>query len=98
MPSKRSHPTLRRSQATVSSDRTAVLDQEARDHAAQALAAIASHEILCTERYKHVAESLEKLRDAVEGLYNRFWLGAISTISLLIAACGVLLRLLIAGH
>ena len=70
-------------------------DQIARDSAADALSRIESHEAVCTERYGHVIENLGALRTGVESLHNRFWIAALSCISLLLAGCGVLIRILL---
>jgi len=95
MPSKPLPRTSRRSPAARSFEVSNSLDQPARDSAADALAKIAKHEAVCAERYSQVAENLAALRTGVEGLYNRFWLAAISCISLLLMGCGVLIRILI---
>lgn len=78
--------------------RDEALDQTARDTANNALAAIEGHEKVCTERQGHIMENLRDLKRGVEGLYRRFWAAAISSIAMLLTACGALIYLVLNKH
>lgn len=71
-------------------------DHMARDAANRAISLIEAHERVCTERQGHIIENLQGLRRGVEGLYRRFWAAALGIISMLMAACGALLYLVLA--
>ena len=70
-------------------------DHVARDSANRAISLIEAHERICTERQGHILANLTDLKRGVEGLYRRFWLAALSIISLLTGACGALLYLIL---
>jgi hypothetical protein len=76
---------------------TAMPDQLARDAANKALASIAAHEQVCAERQGHIIQGLAELKQDVKGLYSRFWLAAISLITILLSVCGSLIYLIL-GH
>lgn len=70
-------------------------DQVARDTANRALMQIEAHEKVCAERQGHIITGLQDLKRGVEGLYRRFWAIAVGVVSLLLAACGTLLYLIL---
>jgi hypothetical protein len=74
---------------------TAVTDQLARDAAAKALASIEAHEQVCAERQGHIIQGLAELKQDVKGLFLRFWVAAISLITILMSVCGSLIYLIL---
>lgn len=74
------------------------VDQVARREATQALANIQGHERVCAERYGNITANLGDLKRGVEGLYRRFWIAAISTISMLATACASLVYMVVTKH
>lgn len=75
-----------------------IVDIMARKDAAAALSDIRSHERICAERYGNITTNLGDLKRGVEGLYRRFWIAAISTISMLATACFALIYMVINKH
>ena len=75
---------------------TGEIDQTARDAATRALLSISAHEQVCAERQGHIIQSLAELKQDVRGLFLRFWVAAISLITLLLSVCGSLIYLIIA--
>ena len=72
-----------------------VADQMARDAASRALASIAAHEQVCAERQGHILQGLAELKQDVKGLFLRFWVAAISLITILLSVCGSLIYLIL---
>jgi hypothetical protein len=71
------------------------VDQAARDAANKALLTISAHEQVCAERQGHIIQSLAELKQDVRGLFLRFWVAAITLITILISVCGSLLYLIL---
>jgi hypothetical protein len=74
---------------------TTLTDQQARDAASRALSAIEAHQQVCAERQGHIIQGLAELKQDVKGLFLRFWLAAISLITILLSVCGSLVYLLL---
>jgi hypothetical protein len=71
------------------------IDQAARDAANKALGYIAAHEQVCAERQGHIIQGLAELKQDVKGLFLRFWVAAISLITILMSVCGSLIYLIL---
>lgn len=71
------------------------VDQAARDAANRALQSIAAHEQVCVERQGHIIQGLAELKQDVKGLFLRFWVAAISLITVLLSVCGSLIYLIL---
>ena len=71
------------------------IDQAARDAANRALLSIAAHEQICAERQGHIIQSLQELKQDVKGLFLRFWVAAITLITILLSVCGSLIYLIL---
>ncbi len=71
------------------------IDQAARDAATRALLTISAHEQVCAERQGHIIQGLAELKQDVRGLYLRFWVAALSLITLLLSVCGSLIYLIL---
>lgn len=71
------------------------VDQAARDTANRALLTISAHEQVCAERQGHIIQGLAELKQDVRGLYLRFWVAALSLITLLLSVCGSLIYLIL---
>ena len=71
------------------------IDQVARDAANRALLSIAAHEQVCAERQGHILQGLGELKQDVRGLFLRFWLAAITLITILLSVCGSLIYLIL---
>jgi len=75
------------------------IDQTARDAANRALLSIVAHEQICAERQGHIIEGLAELKQDVKGLFLRFWVAAITLITVLMSVCGSLIYLILSrGH
>lgn len=74
---------------------TQIVDQEARDLARAALALIRSHEELCAERQVNILAGLSDLKTGVAGLFTRFWVAAVSLITILLSVSGSLIYLIL---
>jgi len=70
-------------------------DQVARDAANRALLSIAAHEQVCAERQGHILQGLGELKQDVRGLFLRFWVAAITLITILLSVCGSLIYLIL---
>jgi len=80
---------------------TESIDQAARDLGREAMAAVARHEAVCTERYSEIRSQYRDLKELLTGeespvgklkadiatLYNRLWAGALSIIGVLGSLC-----------
>ena len=71
------------------------VDQAARDAANRALLTISAHEQVCAERQGHIIQGLVELKQDVRGLFLRFWVAAISLITVLLSVCGSLIYLIL---
>ena len=71
------------------------IDQVARDAANRALLSIAAHEQVCAERQGHILQGLGELKQDVRGLFLRFWVAAITLITILLSVCGSLIYLIL---
>ena len=71
------------------------IDQVARDSANRALLSIAAHEQVCAERQGHILQGLGELKQDVRGLFLRFWVAAITLITILLSVCGSLIYLIL---
>lgn len=71
------------------------IDQTARDAANRALLTIAAHEQVCVERQGHIIQGLAELKQDVKGLFLRFWVAAITLITVLMSVCGSLIYLIL---
>ena len=71
------------------------VDQVARDAANRALLTIAAHEQVCVERQGHIIQGIQELKQDVKGLFLRFWVAAISLITILLSVCGSLIYLIL---
>lgn len=74
---------------------TGVTDQIARDNATSAIALISAHEQVCTERQGHIIQGISELKQDVKGLFLRFWVAAVTLITLLTSVCGALIYLIL---
>ena len=79
-------PERRRSHADVSA-----LAHEARELAQAAVARVERHEEVCTHRYGRIQEVLDEVKDAVRGLYTRWWTIVMMVILGLLGVIGALL-------
>jgi len=70
-------------------------DQMARDAANRALLSLAAHEQVCAERQGHIIQGLGELKQDVKGLFLRFWVAAITLITVLMSVCGSLIYLIL---
>jgi len=70
-------------------------DQVARDAANRALLSIAAHEQVCAERQGHILQGLAELKLDVRGLFLRFWVAAVTLITILLSVCGSLIYLIL---
>ncbi len=73
----------------------AEIDQVARDTANLALLSIGAHEQVCAERQGHIIQGLHELKQDVKGLFLRFWVAAITLITVLMSVCGSLIYLIL---
>lgn len=71
------------------------VDQVARDAANRALLSIGAHEQVCAERQGHIIQSLAELKQDVRGLFLRFWVAAVTLITVLMSVCGSLIYLIL---
>jgi len=71
------------------------IDQVARDAANRALLSLAAHEQICAERQGHIIQGLTELKQDVKGLFLRFWVAAITLITVLMSVCGSLIYLIL---
>ena len=71
------------------------IDQVARDAANRALLSIAAHEQVCAERQGHILQVLGELKQDVRGLFLRFWVAAVTLITILLSVCGSLIYLIL---
>ena len=71
------------------------IDQVARDAANRALLSIAAHEQVCAERQGHILQGLGELKQDVRGLFLRFWVAAVTLITILLSVCGSLIYLIL---
>jgi hypothetical protein len=71
------------------------VDQTARDAANRALLSIAAHEQVYAERQGHIIQGLGELKQDVKGLFLRFWVAAITLITVLLSVCGSLIYLIL---
>jgi hypothetical protein len=71
------------------------IDQVARDAANRALLSIAAHEQICAERQGHILQGLGELTQDVRGLFLRFWVAAVTLITILLSVCGSLVYLIL---
>lgn len=74
---------------------TQVIDQEARDDAMIAIGRIDAHEQVCAERQLHILAGIADLKADVKGLFLRFWVAAITLITILLSVCGSLVYLIL---
>ena len=77
---------------------TDIIDQKARDLAQSAASAIDSHERVCIERWGSAMSTMNDIKRGMDGLYTRFWVAALSTISMLTGACATLIYIVIRPH
>jgi hypothetical protein len=77
---------------------TPVIDQKARDMAQAAASAIDSHEKVCIERWGAAMATMKDIKKSTDGLYTRFWVAAVSTITMLAGACLTLIYMVIHQH
>lgn len=75
-----------------------VIDQRARDMATAATSQIQSHEKECALRWAGSMSALLKIERGMDGLYTRFWVAAVSTITMLTTACATLIYMVIDKH
>lgn len=79
-------------------DMQSVVDQRARDMAQSAISKIQSHEDKCEIRDANKIVILDEIKDKLDGLYDRFWVAALSTIAMLTTACSTLIYMVVSKH
>ncbi|WP_139839870.1 hypothetical protein [Oceanibacterium hippocampi] len=67
------------------------IDTRAIELAQQALSRIDGHEKICSQNQAALIARLAEIKSSIAGLYNRFWLAAVSLIGLLVCVIGWLL-------
>jgi hypothetical protein len=71
------------------------VDQVARDAANKALLSISAHEQVCAERQGNILAGIADLKLDVGALFTRFWVAAVTLITVLLSVCGSLIYLIL---